>query len=127
MSNIEEDIKVLTNIEKLIRIEFKHYLTDREMKAINNVLLEREQDKKRIQELEEENRIFALEGSKVRLSLYIKENYILKQKIKDKILELEQEDLEIYDTDSEDLFIAKYEQRAILDNLKDLLQESEDK
>ena len=60
MSNIEEDIKVLTNIEKLIRIEFKHYLTDREMKAINNVLLEREQDKKRIQELEEERQIVGM-------------------------------------------------------------------
>ena len=51
--------------------------------AIQNLLSEREKDKKKIQELEEENRIFALEGSKVRLSLYIKENYILKQKIKD--------------------------------------------
>ena len=60
MSNIEEDIKVLTNIEKLIRIEFKHYLTDREMKAINNVLLEREQDKKRIQELKEERQIVGM-------------------------------------------------------------------
>ena len=60
MSNIEEDIKVLTNIEKLRRIEFKHCLTDREMKAINNVLLEREQDKKRIQELEEERQIVGM-------------------------------------------------------------------
>ena len=43
---------------------------------------------KRIQELEEENRIFALEGSKVRLELYIKENYIPIQVVKDKIKEI---------------------------------------
>lgn len=85
MSNIEEDIKVLTNIEKLIRIEFKHYLTDREMKAINNVLLEREQDKKRIQELEEKNKL--LLNSKVGIDLSY-DDYISKQKIKDKIEDL---------------------------------------
>lgn len=51
--------------------------------AIQNLLSEREKDKKKIQELEEENRIFALEGSKIKLSLYIKENYIPKQKIKE--------------------------------------------
>lgn len=81
--------------------------------ALENILAEREQDKKRIQELEEkmnadnmliiyelkqkdkriqeleeENRIFALEGSKVRLELYIKENYIPKQAVIDKIDEL---------------------------------------
>ena len=56
--------------------------------AIQNLLSEREKDKKKIQELEEENRIFALEGSKIKLSLYIKENYIPKQKIKDKIEKL---------------------------------------
>lgn len=46
-------------------------------------------------------------------------------KIKEKIEELKNEDLEIYDTDSEDLIIAKYEQRAILDFLEELLQEGE--
>ena len=43
--------------------------------AIQNLLSEREKDKKKIQELEEENRIFALEGSKVRLSLYKRKLY----------------------------------------------------
>lgn len=37
----------------------------------------------RIQELEEENRIFVLEGSKVRLEQYIKENFIPKQVVID--------------------------------------------
>lgn len=39
----EEDIKVLKNIERLRRIEFKHCVTDREMKAIEHLLAEREQ------------------------------------------------------------------------------------
>lgn len=49
-----EDIIVLKNIEKLKRIEFKHFVTDRELKALEHILAEREQDKKRIKELEEE-------------------------------------------------------------------------
>ena len=51
----EEDIKVLKNIEKLKRIEFKHCVTDREMKALQNILAELEQKDKRIKELEEKN------------------------------------------------------------------------
>lgn len=38
----EEDIKVLKNIEKLKSIEFKHCVTDREIKAIEHILAERE-------------------------------------------------------------------------------------
>lgn len=49
--------------------------------AIDNVLQEREQDKKRIQELEEE-----LEKANKQLDLdYVDDNYIPKQKVKDKI------------------------------------------
>ena len=54
-------------------------------------------------------------------------NSIPKQKIRDKIEELEEEDLEIYDTDSEDLIIAKYEQRAVLDFAQQLLNDKEEK
>ena len=51
--------------------------------AIDNVLQEREQDKKRIQELEEE-----LEKANKQLDLdYVDDNYIPKQKVKDKIEE----------------------------------------
>lgn len=39
----------------------------------------------RIKELEEENRIYALNGNNVKLELYIKENYIPVQKVKDKV------------------------------------------
>mgnify|MGYP005800032221 CR=1 FL=1 len=41
----------------------------------------------RIKELEEENRIYVLEGNRVKLELYIKENYIPVQKVKNKIEE----------------------------------------
>lgn len=42
----------------------------------------------RIKELEESNRIYALNGSNIKLELYIKENYIPVQKVKDKIEEV---------------------------------------
>lgn len=78
---IKEDIRVLKNIEKLRRIEFKHCVTDREIKAIQNILVELEQKDKRIQELEEE-----LEKANRQLDLdYVDDNYIPKQKVKDKI------------------------------------------
>lgn len=53
----------------------------------------------------------------------IRYNYILKSKVKEKIEEIKNEDLEIYDTDSEDVKIAKYEQRAVLDICEELLGE----
>lgn len=59
--------------------------------AIDNVLQEREQDKKRIQELEKE-----LEKANKQLDLdYVDDNYIPKQKVKDKIEELKKEYYEI--------------------------------
>ena len=54
-----------------------------------DILEERKQDKKRIKELEEENKIFVQNGSNVKLEIYIKNNYIPKQKVKDKIKDLE--------------------------------------
>lgn len=42
----------------------------------------------RIKELEEENRIYVLNGDNVNLEIYIKDNYIPKQKVKNKIEEL---------------------------------------
>lgn len=44
--------------------------------------------REKVKELEEKNRIFALEGSRVKLELYIKENYIPKQAVIDKIEEI---------------------------------------
>lgn len=42
--------------------------------------------------------------------------------IQNKKSEIDEEDLEIYDTDSEDLRIAKYEQKAILDFCNEILE-----
>lgn len=65
------------------RIDFENKMSDFErLKA------EREQDKKRIKELEEKNTIYALNGNNVKLELYIKENYIPIQKVKDKKKEI---------------------------------------
>ena len=70
--------------------------------AIERILSERGQDKARIKELEEANKIFALEGSKVRLFLYIKENYIPIQKIQDKIEELNNQEKELQNSITEE-------------------------
>lgn len=42
----------------------------------------------RIKELEESNRIYALNGSNIKLELYIKENYIPVQKVKETVKEV---------------------------------------
>ena len=99
VGSIEEDINELktllfqdrlTNYGKRKMINYyeneitRQKQINEEHQKINGELRER------IKELEEANKIFALEGSKVRLSLYIKENYIPKQKIKEKIEEVKQ-------------------------------------
>ena len=83
MSNIEEDIKILEKFNP------GDEYTEKIKIAIENILAERKQDKARIQELEEENRIYALEGNRVKLELYIKENYIQKQKVKEGLEDIE--------------------------------------
>lgn len=86
---IEEDIKFIDEMVK----EYNTYGdldnpdyedTDRIYKALENVL-------ERIKELEEENRIYVLNGNNVKLELYIKENYIPKQKVKDLLIEIQKE------------------------------------
>lgn len=76
MSNIEDDLKVLKNIEKLRSIEFKHCVTDREIIAIKNILSEREQDKNQLKEcwnnnLELSKRIKELENRLRDINTYI--------------------------------------------------------
>lgn len=98
MSNIEDDIKVLRNIEKLRAIEFKHCVTDREVQAIKNILSEREQRYKRIKELEELNEVFfnnykeqkqLKEEQALNIAEVLRSDYISKKEIKNKIKELE--------------------------------------
>lgn len=91
----EEDTKILENYLK--NSAYKQSDSDffknggweivdlRIPQAIEHILSEREQDKKRIQELEEENKI--LLNSKIGIDLSY-DDYISKQKIKDKIEDL---------------------------------------
>ena len=50
-------------------------------------------------------------------------NSISKDKVKEKIEELSDKDLEIYETDSEDVIISKYEDRAVLDFCNSILED----
>ena len=113
---------VLNYIEKLENMYQKEHNEHMEMKRQNEVLRNNERIlKEKIEELEKREiwSTATIEG--------LKEDFIPKQKIRDKIEELEEEDLEIYDTDSEDLIIAKYEQRAVLDFAQQLLNDKEEK
>ena len=100
-SNIEEDIKLINlkeinerfnngteTIEDIINY-CRNYEIHFGSKVTMRVVEKEYFDKlvERIKDLEEENRIFALEGSRVKLKLYIEKNYIPKQKVKDKIEE----------------------------------------
>lgn len=57
--------------------------------AIKFAVMQQQIDEKdkRIKELEEENRIYVLNGNNVKLEIYIKDNYMPKQKVKDAELE----------------------------------------
>lgn len=113
---------VLNLIEKLENMYNKEHNEHIEMKRQNGVLRNNERIlKEKIEELEKREiwSTATING--------LKDDFILKQKIRDKIEELEEEDLEIYDTDSEDLIIAKYEQRAVLDFAQQLLNNKEEK
>ena len=59
--------------------------TERIKSAIEHLLAEREEDKKRIKELEEENRIFKDSNVLVNRYFKLKDNSIPVQKVKDKI------------------------------------------
>lgn len=84
-SNIEEDIKILEKFNP------GDEYTEKIKIAIENILAERKQDKARIKELEAKNRIYVLDANRVKLELYIKENYIPKQKVKESYLKMEKE------------------------------------
>ena len=90
-SNIEEDIK---RCEKLIEPQNANWIGITNQLAIAH-LIEKVKELRamceeycpkteRIKELEEENKIYVLNGDNVKLELYIKENYIPVQKVKDK-------------------------------------------
>jgi hypothetical protein len=109
----EEDIKIL---EDFI-YEMKSFGLTKDTLEVSNAL---EHLIKSYKELEEENQqLEAIKDEAIRRYNF---ESIPVSLVEETIEELKNEDLEIYDTDSEDLIIAKYEQRAILDFLQELLE-----
>lgn len=97
--SIEEDVR---RCKELIKIEHANWIGMSNQSAISNVLAEREQDKKRIKQLEKENGELRERVKELEEDLYsankIVEEYIdsiPKQKIKDKIEELKDENYQI--------------------------------
>lgn len=96
VGSIEEDIKILESmLEEYyscsvpgMNMHIDIYFSLEQAEAIEHILAKREQNKKRIKELEESNRIYALNGSNIKLELYIKENYIPVQKVKETVKEV---------------------------------------
>ena len=84
--NVANDIKIL---KKFCEYEEAVVLTDNALEevqdAMQNILAEREQDKKRIQELEEENK---RKDMFVKMAKEVIENSILKQVVIDKVNEI---------------------------------------
>lgn len=81
VGSIEEDIMSEEAFNELIdNFEIVGTLTEYGRRAIKQNVKKLQ---KRIKELEEENKIYALNGDNVRLEIYIKNNYIPVQKVKD--------------------------------------------
>ena len=123
--NLEHE--VLDRLRLVTKTDFNKDLLDDSyidavLKAINIVLDLYKQEKEKNKELR--NICKELIKEKQELTTVLLDDNIPKSKIKEKIEELENKDLEIYDTDSEDVMISKYEERAILDFCKELLEEN---
>lgn len=97
--DIEENIKILENLKKYLNLliyEGTHKIIYNDLgwdektidciNAIDHILAEREEDKKKIEELEEKNK--EILNSKIGIDLSYND-YIPKQKIKEKIKDLE--------------------------------------
>lgn len=102
-SNIEEDIKLLKSLDTTGDKEFTQ--------AIENILLERKQDKKRIKKLEEENKKKSIENICYQEEL---ENSIPVQKVKDKIEEYKKQK-DKYESETQEVFANNYYHRKILE------------
>lgn len=107
---MEEDIKEL--LEIVIKGYIEEYIINLDLSDSTKNVLKRQLRK-----------TFLDEDLLYDLVTIAYKNSIPKSKVKEKIEEIKNEDLEIYDTDSEDVKIAKYEQRAVLDICEELLVE----
>ena len=114
VANIEEDVKILEEFAEICKAGLACYDQTREGEALERILAELEQKDKRIQELEEEN-----SKTQIMSPYYIKENYIPKQKIKNKIEELKQDkESKYYDS-----FLEERDIEKTIEFLQELLQE----
>lgn len=90
-NSIEEDIKIVENIlHKGYTMSILHPNTnikECEIKAIEHILSDYKRVLKENEGLRKSNKIYALQGSNIKLEIYIKDNYLSKQKVKDKIEE----------------------------------------
>lgn len=80
VANIEIVIK---DCREHLKLYGEAFITANELDRIEHILTEREQDKKRIQELEAENRIFKDSNVLVNRYFKLKDNSIPKQKVAD--------------------------------------------
>lgn len=94
---MEENLKILEEIKDMF-VHLKNY------GWINDIKKDIDKDKaiqaiestiNRYKELEEENRIFTLEGSRVRLKMYIDKNYIPVSLVEEKIEEYDKKRIKI--------------------------------
>lgn len=125
--DIEEDINILENLKKYLNLliyEGTHKIIYNDLdwdektidciNAIEHILAEREEDKKKIEELEDENRI-----QRHQIMAAYDNGYILKQKVKDKFNKLITRIKEFKDPE-----IKKY---FSIEQIIDLLEQFENK
>lgn len=132
IQELEEEIAMLkkaSNIAKEVNIEDVTDVINESCKEFMSNYIPKQAVIDKIKELEESNRIYALNGSNIKLELHIKENYIPVQKVKVKIEEL---DIAILECEYDDDDVEEYkndvekEKRILLikkSALEELLEE----
>lgn len=129
-TNIED----ITNVNFLIRDLKAENYNQALINSLENILADREKWKRLAEQNLKNSEEFknnmcehrCIKNNEI-LELQAKANKYdaLVEKMKEKLKELKENDSEIYDTDSEDLVIAKYETRAMIDTLQELIPEEE--
>lgn len=117
MNSIEEDIdKIINDLEMALVTDLYGHITTLVKKEDLEHLI------KAYKELEEENRIFALEGSRVRLKIHIDKNYIPVSLVEEKIEELKEEIEQLRIEKNVTYDSGIYRNRIKLETLQELLE-----
>lgn len=123
MNSMEQDIKNLQEIINLCNEELDNedenvtaVLDLVDLKSLRNLI-------KAYKELEEENRIFALEGSRVSLKIHIDKNYIPVSLVEEKIEELKEEIEQLRIERNVTYDSGIYRNQIKIDILQELLEE----